>query len=394
MIYSFSMAIAIVSGALANKPGNGGNAWTRLQWVLGLRKLGIQTYFVEQIARDACVDRTGALADFSSSVNLAFFKDVMEGFGLGASSSLVYDNGEEIHGLSLGQLEQLASASSLFINISGHLTFAPVRDRLRCRVYFDDDPAYTQFWYAAGNAGPRLEGHDFYYTIGGNIDAKDCVIPTGGLPWRTMRPLIVLEHWPVSSEGDHNRFTTVASWRGPYGPIEHEGQTYGLKVHEFRKFIELPERVPLTFEIALNIHPADARDRAALIQHGWRLADPQIATSTTDAYRRYLQLSGAEFSASQGIYVQTNSGWFSDRTACYLACGKPALVQDTGFSRQLPVGAGLLTFRTLEEAIAGARQIAANYEQHAQSARALAEAHFDSNKVLGRLLEEVGVSPV
>jgi len=168
---------------------------------------------------------------------------------------------------------------------------------------------------------------------------------------------------------------------------------YGLKAHEFRKVAPLPERVPQFFEVALDIHPADEQDRALLQRHGWQFVDPMHAAASPDSFRKYVQGSGAEFSVAQGIYVDTNSGWFSDRTVRYLASGKPVLVQDTGFSRNLPVGEGLLSFRTLEEAEAGATEIARNYEHHCRAARALAEEYLDSDRVLARLLDDVGVAP-
>jgi hypothetical protein len=187
------------------------------------------------------------------------------------------------------------------------------------------------------------------------------------------------------------RFTTIASWRGPFGPVQHGGRTFGLKVHEFRKFFELPRRSDQAFEIALNIHPADEKDLRLLREHGWHIVNPQDVAAGPAEFRRYIQQSDAEFSVAQGIYVDTNSGWFSDRTVRYLAAGKPALVQETGFSDNLPVGEGLLSFRTLEEAAAGAKCIAGDYERHSRAARRIAAEHFDSDKVLGRLLREAGI---
>ena len=180
----------------------------------------------------------------------------------------------------------------------------------------------------------------------------------------------------------------MASWRGPFGTVEFGGQTYGLKAHEFRKFIGLPARAAGPFELALNIHPGDAQDREALERNGWRIVAPSVAQQPED-FQNYIQRAGAEFSVAQGIYVQTRSGWFSDRTAAFLASGKPALVQDTGFSRHLPTGAGLVAFQILDEATAGAAEITAHYERHCAAARALAEAHFDSRKILTQLLAEM-----
>ena len=385
------MTTVVVSSVIANKYLNGGNAWAVLNWVLGLKKLGFRVYFLEQIGRECCVDAAGAVTVFENCVNLAYFKRIVEEFGLSGSAALIYENGEQIHGSTYAELLDLAEGAELLINITGHLALEPLMRRLRLKAYVDLDPGFTQLWYAAGDAGPRLAGHDFYFTIGENIGTPACPIPTGDIRWRRTRQPVVLEHWPVSGEGARDRFTTVASWRGPYGPVQYSGKTFGLKVHEFRKFIELPERAPQTFEIALDIHPADEKDLNLLRRHGWQIVDPKAVVPDPAAFCRYVQTSGAEFSVAQGIYVGTESGWFSDRTVRYLASGKPALVQDAGFSRNYPVGEGLVAFRTLEQAVAGAERIVCDYEKHCQAARAIAEEYFDSDKVLGRLIEEVDI---
>lgn len=376
------MTIAIVSGAVANKPGNGGATWTRLSWALGLRRLGFDVHFVEQLASP----HTAAAAYFTS---------VMSAFGMAGSSTLLSPECATLVGLSLGELSDLAAEAELLVNISGHLTVPPVKDAVRTRVYIDLDPGFTQIWHASGIEGSRLDGHEYWFTVGENIGRDGCLVPTGDVPWRPIRQPVVLGHWPVafpSLEG-FGRFTTVGSWRGPYGPLEHEGRTYGIKAHEYRRFLELPHHVGAPFELALDIHPADGKDRAALEENGWRLVPPEVAAGGPAAFRRYVQGSGAEFSVAQGVYVHTRSGWFSDRTTRYLASGRPALVQDTGFSRTYPVGDGLLAFSTLDEAVAGAENILGSYEHHCRSARALAEEWFDARAVLGRLCEEVGVAP-
>jgi hypothetical protein len=175
--------------------------------------------------------------------------------------------------------------------------------------------------------------------------------------------------------------------------VQHGGKTLGLKVHEFRKFIGLPERVQQEFEIALDIHPADGKDLDLLQGHGWHIVDPLVSAADPSTFREYVRTSGAEFSVAQGVYVQTESGWFSDRTVRYLASGKPVLVQDTGFSRNYPVGEGLIAFRTMDQAIAGAEQIMVDYDRHCRSSRVLAETYFDSDKVLSDLIAEVGIAP-
>jgi hypothetical protein len=383
----------LVAGALANKYLNGGEAWVRLSWVRGLQRLGFGVYLVEQIGRTDCLDASGAVAPFDRSVNRDYFGRVTSAFGLAGRAALLYEDGQRTYGMNRADLEAVASRADLLVNISGHLTADAVRGRVRRTAYIDIDPGFTQFWHAAGNPGARLAGHDFYFTIGENVGSPGCPIPTGGLRWRSTRQPVVLEDWPVCDTDRPGRFTTVASWRGPYGPVEHEGKTLGLKVHEFRKVVDLPRRVPCTFEIALDIHPSDGKDLQLLRENGWQLVDPRAVAADPFAFRRYVQTSGAEFSAAQGVYVQTQSGWFSDRTVRYLASGKPALVQETGWGRNLLPGEGLLTFRTTEEAAAGAADILRDYGRHCRAARALAEVAFDSDKVLRRLTEEVGVFP-
>lgn len=388
------MPTILVAGAVANKCLNGGEAWVRLSWVLGLKRLGCRVFFVEEIDPATCVDAAGGPAPFEASHNRRYFDDVMHEFGLADSAALVCGTGGQTSGLSFADLLEIASEADLLVNVSGHLGDERLMKRLRSKAFVDLDPGFTQIWHAQGLPGTRLMGHDYYFTVGENIGTEGCSIPTVGIDWHPLPPPVVLDQWPAEpSPGTTLRFTTVGGWRGSFGPIEYDGRTLGVKVHEFRKMLELPKVAKADFEIALDIHPADAKDRDSLVANGWRLVDPRVAARGPGEFRRYVQQSGAEFSVAQGVYVDTNSGWFSDRTVKYLASGKPALVQDTGFSRNYPVGDGLVSFSSLEEAARGAEEIAANYELHSQAARALAEEHFDSDIVLARFLEQAGVSP-
>jgi len=356
----------LVAGVLANKPGYGGEAWMRLSYVHGFRRLGLETSFVEEIVRP-------------SDEAVSYFAEVVERFGLAGSAALVDASGEPLYG-------EPPESVDLLVNISGNLRCERLRSRARRRAHVDIDPGFTQIWAAQGLLS--LDGHDVYFTIGENIGHPECPIPSGEVEWLHTRPPVVLSDWPLAANGAADRFTTVAAWRGPYGPVEFEGARYGLKLHEFRKFVELPKRAPGTFELALDIHPSEERDLALLRDNGWELVDPRKVAGDPLSFRDYVQSSGAEFSVAQGIYVDTGSGWFSDRTVRYLASGKPALVQDTGFTRTLPAGEGLLAFRTLEEAEAGARRIAEDYGRQSAAARRIAEEEFDSDRVLTRLLEE------
>jgi hypothetical protein len=385
--------LVVISGPLANKPFNGGAAWTRLSWTLGFRQLGWQVLFLEQIAATSCVDAIGLPCAFEDSSNLAFFRDVIHTAGLGGSAALMCDDASRIWGATWRELIDLAGSADLLINISGHLRLEPLLQRFAHKAFLDLDPGFTQVWHANRTAPLPLEDHQWFFTVGENIGTADCSIPTDGIDWQPIRQPVVLDEWPVcDAVAARDRFTTVATWRGPYGPLEHHGATLGLKVHEFRKFIELPLKVRGCFELALDMHSADANDRALLHQNGWRLVDPRAVASTPGAFRQYVQTSAAECSVAQGVYVATHCGWFSDRTVRYLASGKPVLVQDTGFTRNYPTGLGLNCFSTLGQAVDGAETILRQYAAHSRAARSLAEEHFASEKVLGGLLRRVGMA--
>jgi hypothetical protein len=375
------VGLIVVAGALANKPFNGGAAWTRLSWVLGFARLGYDVHFVEQIAPGACVNAAGERCPVEASINFHYFRQVTDAFDLRGRATLVPEDGAG---------PPIARAD-LLVNISGHLTIEPLKSACRTRAFIDLDPGYTQFWYEAGLARERLRDHHFYFTVGANIGTASCPIPTLDIPWRPVRQPVVLSEWPVASEKSGQRFTTIASWRGPYGRIAHEHGQYGVKAHEFRKFVSLPARARGSFEIALDVDPADHRDVELLRSHAWTVVDPKTVAGDPFAFRRYVNESSAEFSVAQGIYVETNSGWFSDRTVRYLAAGKPVLVQDTGFSSMYPTGYGLVSFNTVEQAVRGADTIVADYSTHSRMARTLAEEFFGSDRVLGTFLDSVGI---
>jgi hypothetical protein len=370
-----SKRCCVVAGAIANKPHNGGESWVRLNWVLGLRRLGFDVYFVEQGGQDG----------------ITYLKEVASRFRFSHRIFVVTAEGDVVHGEPASELREVADRAEFLVNISGNLSAPGLLERFRHRAYIDIDPGYTQFWHVSGDLGTALQQHHAWFTVGANIGTGSSQIPSSGIPWRTLRPPVVLDEWPVHPISRSDRLTTVAGWRGAFGALEADGHRYGVKAHQWRRFLELPSMAPQQFEIALAIHPADEKDRQSLIDHGWQLVDPNKVAGGPNDFREYIRGSGGEFSVAQGIYVETNSGWFSDRTAQYLAAGKPVLVQDTGFSRSLPTGEGLVGFTSLKEAEDGARRIAASYDSHAQAARQLAETYFDSDRVLCAFLDELGV---
>ncbi len=313
----------------------------------------------------------------------------MTRFGLRGRAALVTAAGRSRAGVALAELEDAASRCALLVNTSGNLTLEPLLSLPRARAYLDLDPGYTQAWQRSGALGRLIARHEHLLTVGLCVDRPGWPIPTGGARWRAVPPPVVLADWPACAGSARRPFTTVASWRGAYGRLEHGGRLHGQKAHEFRRLADLPRHCAATFEVALAIDGADLADAELLQQGGWRLADPRAAAGDPDAFRGYVQRSAGELSAAQGVYVETRSGWFSDRTTRYLASGRPAVVQDTGWSAEIPNGEGLIAFRTPSEAAAGVAAVLADYDRHARAARALAEERFSADVVLGGLLEDL-----
>jgi hypothetical protein len=385
------MPIAIVSGALANKPGNGGEAWVRLAWALGLRRLGFDVHLVEVLGADACADESGARCRFEESTARATFESVISEFGLERRATLFGEDGEVLSGAEEADPADLLAEADVLFDLSGHLgdrLDAPTAAR---RVYVDLDPAFTQAWHVDRSLSFTLAGYDHHVTVGTNVGRPGVPIPSGGVSWIPTLPPVLIDHWPATPVPPAPvRLTTVSTWRAAHGAVALDGRPTNLKHHEFRRFLGLPDLVEeARFELALTIHPADGGDLAALRDHGWEVTPAAAVAATPAAYREYVVASTGEFSVAHGAYVSSGSGWFSDRTAAYLASGRPAIVQDTGL-RGLPLGDGLLTFSTLEEAATGARRIAAEPQAHGQAARQLAVEQLDSDLVLGRLLERIG----
>jgi hypothetical protein len=377
----------VVAGALANKPGNGGEAWVRLAWIRGLRDLGAEVRFVEVLDPGSPAGASREVDSLRASSQVRFFEAVCSRWGLTGCSTLITPEGEHLAGGLPASLMEFAEGADLLVNISGHLSYQPLLRSVRRRAYIDLDPGFTQFWHAGGESGLGLGDHDVYFTVGENVGTPACSVPAKGIRWLPIRQPVVLSDWPEMEPPHRLRFTTVASWRGAYGPVVFGERTYGLKVHEFRRFARLPEEVPARVEVALDIHPDDERDLRMLKGHGWAVTDPRLVASTPEAFRAYVQGSGAELSVAQGIYVETRSGWFSDRSARYLATGRPVVVQDTGVGRRLPVGEGLLTFRTVPGAARAARDVVRAYDRHRRTARQIAEEFFDARTVLTAFLE-------
>ena len=366
--------VIVTSGWGAGYPEGGGMQWLNLHYLAGLRELGVEPFWL---------DITGATDDEL----VGQFQARCERFGFG-DHWVVLRDGTQVLGMTDRQLTALCGDCDLLINLCGALRHDDLLRRIQRRAYFDLDPGFTQVW--AQQWDMDLSKHNLFFTVGLNLNGPEFFIPKRGLDWHTFAPPVALEFWPLQSAPPTRPFTTIAQWRGRQEAV-WEGEYYGTKREEFLRFIDLPGHTPQSIELALLIHESETEDLAKLRSGGWQLINPHSVAVGLDGFRSYVQQSRAEFSVAKGGYVKSRGGWFSDRTVCYLASGRPALVQDTGVAQHLPTGRGLLIFSTMAEAVAGLEAINADYAGHCAAARKLAEERFAAPLVLQSILERAGV---
>jgi len=372
--------VIVTSGWGAGYPEGGGMQWLNLHYLAGLRALGFEGFWLDVLGPP----KKGSGRTVEERVD--GFRAQCEQCGLHDHWAVLY-NQRDVFGLTDHVVRALCDESALLINLCGALQDDELLRRIRRRALFDLDPGFTHMWAHQWDMG--ISNHNLFFTVGLNVGGDDFPIPLRGVQWQTFLPPVALEYWPEQTNADAGLFTTIAQWRGQ--TAQWNGEMYWPKREEFLRFVELPQKTAQPLELALLIHESEADDLAALRGHGWRLVDPHQVAGGRDGFRSYVQRSRAEFSVAKNGYVKTRSGWFSDRTACYLASGRPVLVQDTGFSRYLPTGRGLLTFSTLEEAVRGIEVLNADYAAHRVAARQLAEERFAAPKVLQSILERAGV---
>jgi hypothetical protein len=376
----------LVAGMIAGDPRQGGTAWSVLQYVLGLRELGHDVYFVEPVASRK-LRPVGA--SLRSSTSASYFRDVVRQFGLKPKAALLLRDAVDTVGCSYETLRSIASRCDLLINLSGVLTDPALLERIPVRLYVDLDPAFNQLWHACA-IDVGFERHTHFATIGLGLGHERCAVPTCDRAWIPTRQPIVLSEWPVTGREPVEAFTTSGNGRG-LGSITHDGVFYGQKAHALRQFISLPAKSGQRMLLAFAPSPEETKDVSRLTAEGWQLVDPEVVAGTPDQYRHFIQGSLAEFGIAKSGYATSRCGWFSDRSVCYLASGRPVIAQETGFSSFLPTDEGLFAFETEDQALAAMDAVVGDYPRHSRAARAIAEEYFDANIVLPLLLERVGV---
>jgi hypothetical protein len=357
---------------VAGVPGHGGATWAALQYALGFAELGHEVLVLDEVHGSGDRGRRAQALE-----------EVAAAYGVAGRIAMIDGPGSSI-GLPYRDVLAFASSADLLVNLAGTVRDGDVLDPISNRLFVDLDPGFTQLWQAEG-IDLGLSRHTSFASVGLLLGDDDCPIPTGGVEWRPTLPPVALVHWPVAENAPREGVTTIANWRS-YGSLEHEGIRYGQKAHSVRKLFELPRLLGEPIRFALLIDPAETHDLRELHEHGWELLNPQLCTGTPAAYADFVRASAAELGIAKEGYVVGRCGWFSDRSVCYLASGRPVVAQRTGWERLLPEGEGLLGFATAEDAATALAEVKARPDRHRRVAREIAVEYFDSRRVLSNLI--------
>jgi hypothetical protein len=368
-----------------------GIAWQAMHYLLGLEQCGYNAWYVEDGGANPFDPRANSVA-MECDYNLRFLQRAMERHGFGERWSYWDAIRDIYYGLSRREVHTLYSKADALINLCGATRLREEHFACPVRIMIDTDPVYEQIKYAAADQASRayLDAHTHFFTYGENLGAEDCPVPLCGIPWRSTRPPVDPAVWPEPRD-EPPCFTTIATWENKGKNIEFNGSRYVWSKHvNFVRYLDLPRRRSAScFRMAML--PPDDGVRSAVADGGWNLVDPRPISADMARYRDFIAHSRGEFTVAKDIYVKPNSGWFSDRSVCYLAAGRPVVTMRTGFSKFYPVGRGLFEYSSHEEALAGIDAIAADYPAHSRAARALAAEYFASGRVIGSLLAEAGL---
>jgi hypothetical protein len=368
-----------------------GVAWQAVHYLLGFQALGWDVYYVEDSGAPP-YDPTAGGVTGECDYAVKYVADVMGRVGLGDRWAYLDMMHNETHGLSRTRLDALYKDAVGIVNLCGATAPRSEHRQGAKLIYVETDPIYEQLQIANGKQSSLgfLAAHDVLFTYGENLGNADCPVPPGPFDWKKTRPPVVMECWNAPADPSARFFTTVASFGNKGKDVQWQGETYQWSKHEnFLRFLDLPRRTPQPFEMAMKPESpeVEARVRAA----GWNLVDPGPTSRDLDGYRAFIQGSRGEFTVAKDIYVRPRSGWFSDRSVCYLAAGRPVVTQDTGFEAFVPTGSGLFAYSTMDEAVEALARINGDYAVHSAGARRVAAEAFGAEPVLRRLLADAGL---
>jgi hypothetical protein len=362
-----------------------------LHYLIGLRRLGYDPYYIEDSGRWVYDPRINDLSPDASG-NIGSVAPVLESHGFsGRWAFRGHYPGGRCYGMEEAEILRLYREADAFLNVTGAQEIR--EEHLACprRIYVETDPFAAQVRAAQGQGRTiaTLGAHDTHFSFGENLGAPDCDVPVEGFRWYPTRQPVVLDLWRPVPGPPGMAYRTITTWHNKGKDIAFRGETYyWTKDREFLKFLDLPRRLPVPFELAAC---ADDEARSLLRERGWRLTSALEVSTDVEIYRHYIQSSRGEFTVARDQYVRPRTGWFSDRSACYLAAGRPVITQETGFSRFLPTGAGLFGFETMEDILAAVDRIESDYEASSRAASEIATEYFAAEKVLGTLLAKAGL---
>jgi hypothetical protein len=368
-----------------------GVACQALHYLLGIEQLGYESWYIEDNGANPFDPRANSIV-MGCDYNVAYLRRIMEYYGFGGRWAYWDAIQNVCHGLSYSRMRSLYTEAAAVINLCGATRLR--EEHLACpvRIMIDTDPIYEQIKYLKADQGSRayLDAHTHFFTYGENLGTPDCAVPLCGIPWQPTRPPIDLRLWPEPGDVP-SCFTTIGTWENRGKNIEFEGSQYVWSKHgNFLKFLDLARSRPkICFRMAML--PPSEHVRAVIEEHGWSLVDPRPISADLSRYQNFITHSGSEFTVAKDIYARSNSGWFSDRSACYLAAGRPVVTMRTGFSNFYPVGRGLFEYMNHEEALTAIDQIATDYASHRLAARTIAKEYFSADRVLGALLAAAGL---
>ena len=389
--------LRIIVGGLVGQYPLGGVAWDYFHYVLALHDLGHDVYYYE----DTWVWPFHPVLKYATdnpAHTVKFISDFFDTYAPHLSHKWQYLLlHEKPFGMSREAFEEVAKTADVFLNVSGACFFPDKLNPSCIKVFLDTDPGYNQFVlsekYGWSENVQRwcqsVADHDRHLTYAENIYGADCVIPRMNFDWQPTRCVVKLDSWEkVRSAPIPNSaaFTTVMTLGYFPGEVRYGGRTYGAKLPEFEKLLELPTKTKVPIALAMS---AEKVDLDPIRRHGWKILDATKLTTSTDGYMKFIADSAGEWSVAKNIYVDTNSGWFSCRTACYLAAGRPGVVQETGWSRFIPSGKGVIAFRTMEESVAGLEEVAAHPFEHRAAAYEIAREYLAGDRVLPAMLEAI-----